>query len=181
MLSRTGDQQGAIDANLEVLETMPNNMGAMRNLSILYRDSGEIEQAIEWATQAVTITNPTKTAELKQLRQLLLELYTRTGNNDAILAQYEALHVIDANDANVLKNLNNLYVKEQDWNNVVQVLQKLMQLEPTVYQHPLAIAQILSQAEQPANALPFAQQALQLAPEDQKATIQQLVTSLSDS
>ena len=53
-----------------------------------------------------------------------------------------------------------------------------MQLDPQNYQHPLAVAQALLRQQRNQEALTMAQQALALAPEDQKAVIQQLVTQL---
>ena len=59
------------------------------------------------------------------------------------------------------------------------MLQALIKLEPTDYQHPLALAQILQRIGRPDEALTFANQALALAPDDQKAPINQLIATLS--
>ena len=61
---------------------------------------------------------------------------------------------------------------------VIEIEQQLMQLDPQNYQHPLAVAQALLRQQRNQEALTMAQQALALAPEDQKAVIQQLVTQL---
>ena len=54
-------------------------------------------------------------------------------------------------------------------------------LEPDNYLHPLALAQILQQVGQSDNALNFANQALALAPDEQKSAISDLIASLSGS
>jgi Flp pilus assembly protein TadD len=98
---------------------------------------------------------------------------------DLATVQYEKIREADPNDVNALNNLSRLYVMAQNWDGAIEVLQKLAALEPTNYQHPLALAQILQQIGQPENALTYANQALALAPEDQKAGITQLIDTLN--
>ncbi len=50
--ARSGDQQGAVEANLAVLDAQPGNLGAMRNLAILYRDLSDMEKPFEWIERA---------------------------------------------------------------------------------------------------------------------------------
>ena len=94
-------------------------------------------------------------------------------------AQFEELRKIDPNDIDTLNNLSRLYVTAENWNGAIEVLQNLTTLDPTNYQHPLALAQILQQLGQPENALTYANQALSLAPEDQKPMITQLIDTLN--
>ncbi|OUC05236.1 hypothetical protein RY27_28480, partial [Litorilinea aerophila] len=179
MLARQGDLQGAIDANLKVLELQPFNAGAMRNLALLYRDLGETEEAIRWVNQAITATNPNSTAELVQLHQLAAQLYQAANQNDQVIVHYEQIRALQPDDVATLNTLYSLYAAESNWNKAVEVLQALAALEPDNYRHPLAIAQILNQVGQTENALAFANQALSLAPEDQKASISAFIQALS--
>ncbi len=179
MLARQGDLQGAIDANLKVLELQPFNAGAMRNLALLYRDLGETDEAIRWVNQAITATNPNSTAELVQLHQLAAQLYQAANQNDQVIVHYEQIRALQPDDVATLNTLYSLYAAESNWNKAVEVLQALAALEPDNYRHPLAIAQILNQVGQTENALAFANQALSLAPEDQKASISAFIQALS--
>ena len=63
----------------------------------------------------------------------------------------------------------------------MEVNQALMALDGQNYQYPLAAAQALVRMERPQDALVYAQQALALAPEEQKPPIEQLVSQLSGS
>jgi tetratricopeptide (TPR) repeat protein len=177
--ARAGDYQGAIDANLEVLEMQPGNLGAMRNVAVLYRDMGDIDKAIEWAEQAISVTPAGSIDEIKNQRNLAAQIYEQAGMIDPAIAQYEQLRQVDPNDLATLNNLSRLYVTTENWNGAIDVLQALAALEPTNYQHPLALAQILQQIGQPENALTYANQALALAPDDQKPGITQLIDTLN--
>ncbi len=178
-LARKGDLQGAVDANLTVLKLQPGDAGAMRNLALLYRDLGSTQNAIEWAQKAIASTRPNDTSNLNTLRELAAQLYQSAGQTDQAIAQYEQLRQLNPKDVNVLKTLYNLYSTQQNWNKAVEVLQALATLEPNNYQHPLAIAQILQRVGQQKNALTFANHALALAPDDQKPTINKLISTLS--
>ncbi|NJN81311.1 MAG: tetratricopeptide repeat protein [Caldilineaceae bacterium] len=177
--ARSDDLPGAIDSNLKVLELQPTNMGAMRNLSLLYRDSQQPEDAVKWAEQAIAITPPNQVNDLKQLHQLAASLYQVTGQQDQVLASYERIREIDPNDAAALRTLNSLYAQNQDWGKSVEVLRALAALEPDRFEHPLEIARILQQVGQTEDAVDFANRALSLAPEDQKEAISQLIQQWS--
>ncbi|MCC6454281.1 MAG: tetratricopeptide repeat protein [Caldilineaceae bacterium] len=177
--ARSGDMQGAVDANLQVLEMQGGNLGAMRNLAILYRDMGEIESAIEWAERAIAVTPENNVEELKTQRNLAAQIYQEAGMMDLVAAQLEQLRELDPNDINTLNSLYNVYMELENWNGAIEVLQNLATLEPTNYQHPWALAQLLQQIGQPQDALTYANQALTLAPDEQRAAITQMINTLT--
>jgi tetratricopeptide (TPR) repeat protein len=177
--ARSGDLQGAADANLEVLELQPGNIGAMRNLAIIYRDLGDAETALEWLQRAIGITPATNVNELQDLHQLTAQLYQQIGQPDGVIAEYEALRALNETDINTLNTLYGLYVNAQNWDRAVEVLQTLATLEPENYQHPLALAQIMQQVGRAQEALSYANQALALAPAEQKPAITQLIDTLN--
>jgi tetratricopeptide (TPR) repeat protein len=179
--ARLGNLPKAIEANLKVLELQPTNVTAMRNLALLYRDQELPAEALQWIDKAVTLLTPEQAADIKQLRTVAAQIYQAQGDSDQVIAQYEAIRQVAPQDLETLKNLSNLYNAKQDDRLVVEIAQALTALEPTNYQHPLNIAQALQRAGQPDNARQFAEQALQLAPEDQKAAIQQLIAGLNPS
>jgi tetratricopeptide (TPR) repeat protein len=176
--ARSGDYQGAVDANLAVLELQPGNTGAMRNLAILYRDMGDMDKAIEWAETAIATTPESNIEEVKNQRNLAAQIYEQAGLLDLAIVQYEQIRQVDPNDVNALSNLSRLYVTVENWNGAIEVLQSLVAVDPNNFQHPLALAQILQQIGQPENALTYANQALALAPDDQKPSITQLIDTL---
>ncbi len=173
--ARSGDLEGAVDANLKVLETQPANSAAMRNLALLYRDLGDMDQAIQWAENSIAATNPANVNEIKALRQLAAQIYQTAGRLDQAIGQYEAIRALDPQDAAALDVLANLYLSKQDLNKAVEALTALAELEPNNYEHPFAIAQILHQAGRFEDALRFAEQALALTPEAEKQAINQLI------
>lgn len=177
--ARSGDYAGSIDANLAVIEVQPNNLSAMRNLAILYRDMGDTDKAIEWAERAIATTPANNVDELKNQRNLAAQIYEQVGMIDLAVAQYEQLRQVDPADINTLNNLARLYVATENWNGAIEVLQNLVTADPANYQHPLALAQILQQIGQPENALTYANQALTLAPDDQKPVITELIDTLN--
>ncbi len=177
--ARSGDLEGAAEANLNVVELQPGNIGAMRNLAIIYRDMGDAEKALEWLQLAIRFAPATNVAELKDLHQLTAQLYQQVGQNDGAIAEYEAMRALDGTDVDTLNTLYGLYVNAQNWDGAVEVLQALVTLEPENFQHPLALAQIMQQIGRPQDALTYATQALALAPADQQQAITQLIDALN--
>ena len=51
MLANKGDLEGAANANLKTLELLPNNAAAMRNLAIIRRDQGKLDEALRYFTE----------------------------------------------------------------------------------------------------------------------------------
>ena len=177
--ARSGDTQGAVDADLNVLKLSPDNIGAMRNLALLYRDLGQYPEAINWANQAIDATNPERIADIKQLRSILIEIYNKTEETDQMIAQYELIRDLDPGDIQNLQTLNQYYVQRQDWNRSIDTLRSLYALQPGDYRHPLTIAQVLQQVGQTDEAIAFARQALDLAPDSQKQAIEDFIALLT--
>jgi len=183
--AKLGNTQRAIDANLKVVEIQPNNVGAMRNLALLYREQGNTPEALGWVEKATALLGAEQASDIKQLRSLAAQIYQEQGQTEQVIAQviaqYEAIRQVVPQDLDTLKMLNTLYTAQQNDRMVVEIAQALMALEPTNFQYPLSIAQALQRAGQPDNARTFAEQALSLAPDDQKPAIQQLIADLSAS
>ncbi len=178
--ARSGDLQGAVDANVKVLEAQPSNYAAMRNLALLYRDLGNTDQAIDWAERSVAAVNPNNVDEVKNLRLLAAQLYEQAGKLDPAIAHYQAIQALDPQNVDVLRSLTNLYLSKQDLNRAIETLRALAALQPDNFEHPYAIAQILQQAGKPEDALAFAEQALALAPADQIQSIDSLIALIKN-
>ncbi len=176
--ARAGDIEAAIDANLQVLEIQPNNVVAIRNLALLYRDNEQPDQALEWLEHGFTVLGENDANNIRQLRQLAAQLYQAEGNTAKVVEQYEAIRAVLPEDLETLKALSNLYNSMQDDRKVVEIAQALMALEPNNYQHPLNIAQALKRVDQFDNARQFGEQALALASAEQRPAVENFLSEL---
>jgi tetratricopeptide (TPR) repeat protein len=177
-LARSGDLPGAIDANLRVLGWQPNNVNAMRNLALLYRDNNQPAEGIPWVEKAISITPADKPAELAPLYEVAGQLYQADGQVDQAISALEKTRELAPGDVNTLRSLSNLYNVQQNDAKVVELAQALMQAEPTSFEHPLSAAQALQRMGRKADALNYANQALNLAPVSETAAITQLIQAL---
>jgi tetratricopeptide (TPR) repeat protein len=183
-LARAGRLEDAVAANEEILARQPNNVAALRNIAIIYRDLGDetgdaayYAEGLAAVDQALAIVNPNRTGDVRDLRQVALELNQRLGDTAASMAQYQALFELTG-DPNALRNLYNLAIEQAEWTAAAEALTGLMTVEPGDYHHPLAMAQVLRQLDRPADALSFAEQALELAPAEEQAPIAELIAVL---
>ena len=179
-LARTEDFEGAIAANMRVLEIAPSNTGAMRNLSILHRDLGQNDEALAWAERTVEAVGSTD-EKVRLQQELLIPLYQSQGQTDKLAEQYESMRAADPANTNVLRNLYNIYVTANDSAKTINVLQALVQLEPDNFQHHLALGQQYLAVGQIAAARQPLEQALALAPDDQQTAIQALIEQTNPS
>lgn len=179
--ARLANLPEAIDASLNVLELQPNNLVARRNLALLHRDNGEPEKALEILNDSFPMIGVEQVAEIRQFRQLAAQLYQAQGETARVIEQYEAIREVAPDDIENLKTLSNLYNAIQDDRKVVEIAQILMAVEPNNYEHPLNIAQTLQRVGQGENARPFVEQALALAPSEQKPAIETLLNELTAS
>ncbi|MCB9155686.1 MAG: O-antigen ligase family protein [Caldilineaceae bacterium] len=177
-LSRTGDTEGAIENALKVLELQPGDLGAMRNLMLLYRDADQPEKAIDMGQQILALAGTDNPQLVLQIRQLLVELYTATGQADQATLQYEEMRQLNPTDVNLLRTLQAQYQKEGNAAKEMEVLQTLVAQDPNSFEYPLELARLLQQQGQNEQAASYAQRALELAPEDQKAAINELLAQL---
>lgn len=175
--ARNGDLDAAAATNKRMLELMPGNVAALRNLAVIARDQNKPDEALDRLNQAIAAAgqNP---GELKPLYLFAAELYQARGDTAQVIANYERARQMDPNDAGVIFTLLNLYTAQQDDAKIAELGQTLMAVEPQNFQYPLVVAEALARLNRPQEALPFAQQALTLAPEEQKAGIQELVQQL---
>ncbi len=177
VLARSGDMEGALQTNLDIIEKSPTDITASRNLAIIYRDMGQPEDAIQWADRTVELAGGDTNVALPVLR-LLSELYTSQNQPDQVIIQYERMRALAPDDSTVLNGLVSLYLQAQRGTDAVDVLQHLLTLEPENYLYPLQLGQIYAQQGDLATAKQFAQRALELAPDTEKPGIQQFLSTL---
>lgn len=180
--SRLGDTEGAIETNEKIIDMDASNLGALRNLTILNREIEDSAKAIEWAEAGLAVLGPEPREEALQFRQLLTELYQAQGQTENVIEQYESMLQIAPTNATILRQLYGLYRDENNVPKLAETLQALMAAEPTNYQFPLELAQIMLDNGDAEQALQLAEQALSLAPDDQKESVTALITQInSDS
>ena len=177
VLARTGDMQGALETNLGIVETNPNDLNAIRNLAIIYRDMDKPADSIVWAEKAVTLAGSDTSIAVPILR-LLVELYSKEGQTEQVTIQYERMRVLAPDDVATLSTLVSIYLQEQRIDETISILQHLTTLEPANYIYLLQMAQVYAQTGDLATAKTFAQSALELAPADQKPGIEQFLATL---
>ncbi len=175
-LARTGELTRAVEANLDVLELTPADLGAMRNLAIIYRDMGQPAEAARWAEQAAASTQDA--AMVQQMRTLAADSYAAVGQIDQAAAQYESLLAANAADTAALRGLAGVRAAQGDGAAAAELLQQLVALEPDNYQDLWALAQALQQTGRTEEARAYAEQALALAPEEQRPAITALLETL---
>jgi tetratricopeptide (TPR) repeat protein len=177
VLARTGDMEGALETNLSIVESNPNDLNAIRNLAIIYRDMDKPADSILWAEKAVTLAGGDTSIAVPLLR-LLVELYSRQGQAEQVTIQYERMAALAPDDVAILSTLVSVYLQEQRSDEAISVLQHLTTLEPANYLYPLQLAQVYAQTGDLATAKTFAQSALELAPDTEKPGIEQFIGTL---
>lgn len=177
VLARTGDMEGALETNLSIVESNPNDLNAVRNLAIIYRDMAQPADSILWAEKAVALAGSDISIAVPLLR-LLVELYSQQGQAEQVTIQYERMAALAPDDTGILSTLASIYLQEQRTDEAISILQHLTTLEPVNYLYPLQIAQVYAQTGDLATAKTFAQSALELAPDTEKPGIEQFIGTL---
>jgi tetratricopeptide (TPR) repeat protein len=173
--ARQGNLDAAAAANQRLLELLPGNLQALRNLAIIARDQGNVEQAITYVQEAIAAGRNASPEELAGLHQLAAELYQQQGDTEALLQELEEVRRLLPNDVNTLRSLSSLYAVRGDQAKVLEVTQALMALDPTNYQYMLDAGMALLKLARGPEALALFQQARALAPTEQQAAIDALI------
>ncbi|MCB0054959.1 MAG: tetratricopeptide repeat protein, partial [Caldilinea sp.] len=178
--ARQGNLDAAAAANERLLEIVPGNVAALRNLAIIARDQGDLDKALDLTRQGLAAAQGSP-EELRTMHQLAAELYQRQGDTPALIAELEAIRQLDPNDAGTLQTLSTLYSAQGDNANALQIAQSLMALDPNNYQYPVNAGMALLGLERRDEALAMFQQAKTLAPAEQQAAIDALIQQAGGS
>jgi len=92
--ARAGDFPGAMDHYQMALQSNPRQLDAIRGIAIAKAAEQDFDKALEYATQAVQLTNYQNLLDLKRLVELQLEL----GQKELGLATVEHMLTIAKND-----------------------------------------------------------------------------------
>ena len=66
-----GDLDGAIATNLALLKVAPGDYETLKNLAVIYRDAGQLENALDYARQALAVASESARPSLQQFIQEL--------------------------------------------------------------------------------------------------------------
>jgi tetratricopeptide (TPR) repeat protein len=171
--ARQGNLDAAADANRRLLELLPGNVQALRNLAIIMRDQGDLEQAMAYTQQALAVASSVD--EQIGLHQLAAELYQRQNNSEGLIAELEAIRELAPGDINTLRSLSSLYATKGDQTKVLEIAQSLMALDPGNYQYAVDAGIALLNLARGPEAVALFQQAKTLAPAEQQAAIDALI------
>lgn len=171
--ARQGNLDAAADANRRLLELLPGNVQALRNLAIITRDQGDLEQAMTYTQQALAAA--TSADEQIGLHQLAAELYQRQENTEGVLAELEAIRQLVPADTNTLRSLSSIYATQGNQTKVLELAQSLMALDPGNYQYAVDAGIALLNLARGPEAVALFQQAKTLAPAEQHAAIDALI------
>jgi len=174
--ARQGNLDAAADANVRLLELLPDNLPALRNLAIIARDQGNVDQAMMYTQQALAASATASPDDVAGLHQLAAELYQRQGDTESALAELEAVRQLAPNDLNTLQTLSALYATQGNQEKVLEISQSLMALDPGNYQYAVEAGMALLNLERRPEALTLFQQARSMAPTEQQAAIDALIT-----
>lgn len=171
--ARQGNLEAAAEANRRLLELLPGNVQALRNLAIIMRDQGDLEQAMAYTRQALAVAGSVD--EQIGLHQLAAELYQRQNNSEGLIAELEAIRQLAPEDINTLRSLSSLYTTRGDQTKVLEITQRLMALDPGNYQYAVDAGIALLNLARGPEAVALFQQAKTLAPAEQQAAIDALI------
>ncbi|MEM7129621.1 MAG: hypothetical protein AAF702_25030 [Chloroflexota bacterium] len=176
--ARLGLLEDAIETSERIVEMQPNNIGTIRNLVVLNRDLEDHVKSAEWAEHGLSILTPDKVDDIVQFRQLAIEAYRTLGQQEQVIQQYELMRQVAPDNTQILQQLYALYQEQGQSEKVIETLQALNEANAGNYQYPLELARRFLESGQRDSAQDYAEQALQLAPEEQKATIEQLIETI---
>lgn len=178
--ARSGQMEAAVDTNLAIVETNPNDLNASRNLAILYRDLTRPEEAVIWGERATSIAESQNmdAGTLLPIYRLLIELYSQLGRDDKVLEQYERMHTTSPADVAILRDLTTLYVQGGRLGQAAGTLEQLIELEPEGVRNRIDLARIQAQIGNNEEAQRVAEAALPLASDQEAEEIRQFLDSL---
>jgi tetratricopeptide (TPR) repeat protein len=159
--AKLGRLNEAIQENLLVLQTAPDDYLTQRNLVLLYRDSGRLDEATKQAESMLKVTPENE----KGIAYFLLgSLYAAAGKSTEAIGAYQ--------------QAGDLYLQQGRPGDALQPFQAVAQLAPNDYMIHQQLATVYQQLKRYDEALAEANQALSLAPEDARQSLQQLIAQI---
>ncbi len=126
LLVENGNNEGAISALEELLESHPDFGQAHYDLGSLYLEMGEKEKALEQYHESINL-EPGNTCFSKGLADLY---YAQLGNTNAAIKQYHQVLETDPSDCETLMILGNLAVVDNQFDKAKDFYQRILDIEP---------------------------------------------------
>ncbi|MBN1316613.1 MAG: O-antigen ligase family protein [Anaerolineales bacterium] len=168
----------AKEAYDKLLELDKCNLQAFTALGYAENQLGNLDLAIEANLNGLgCIANPTS-ANTMQFHQNLTILYSQQGDVESAVIHARSAAQAAGNNLTSLLNAGQLLVQLGAKEDAYQVAQKAGQLTPTNWDQLYELAAIFNNSGHPDEGIPFAQQALDNAPDEQKQAVQQLIQTL---
>ncbi len=173
--AQLGRMDEAIEENLQVLQLTPDDYITQRNLVLLYRDSGRLDEAIQQAERMIA---QTPKDELGTAYFLLGSLFEASEKPAEAVGAYEQAVAAEPGLIQAQVALGNSYLKQGRLEDALQTFEAVAQLTPDDYAVHQQLAVIYQQLGRYDEALTEANQALSLAPEGAKESLQLLVAQI---
>lgn len=111
----------------QVLQQQPGNIDALRLMSTLANQLGDVQSAINLATQAISL-KPNKAELYSHLGELLL------GANqvDAAIEQYRKAIQIDRRNVNAMLALGDAYQEKKEYSAAIEQYQRVLKLDRSI-------------------------------------------------
>jgi tetratricopeptide (TPR) repeat protein len=158
-----------------VLQLSPDDYITHRNLVLLYRDAGRLDEAIRQAERMIEVAPEN---ELATAYLLLGSLHEASGDPAQAIEAYEQAATLGLGSPQALSALGNLYLQGERLEDALGTFEALAQLAPDDYAVHQQLAMIYWQLERFDEALAAANQALSLAPDDMRDSLQQLIAQM---
>jgi tetratricopeptide (TPR) repeat protein len=170
--------QQAVDTYEKQLTLSPCDLQAHTALGYAQSQLGELEEAIRTNLAGLACVGSPTSSRTFQFHRNLAILYQQTDDTEsAVLHARSAAQAAGSNPSSLI-DVAKILLQIGASDDAYQVAQHLGTLEIQTWNQLRDLALIMNQVGHPDEALPFAQKALELAPDNQKPGVQDLVAAL---
>lgn len=164
LYKNTHQNKKAIHFYSYVLSKDKYDLNSMRNLAELYYNNKQKESALKLYKQLVTYIDDEQ--EKMDYYEIMGNIYTTYGEYVKAANLYKKVLEAQPSNADVIKELRKIYLKQKDTENVIYLSRKLINIEPDNYTYYEEIINLLFHVHAYQDALDYAQKALELPTAD---------------
>jgi hypothetical protein len=168
----------AEEAYLGQLTLQPCNLQAHTALGYAQSQLGMLEQAIDTNVAGLECIADPSSPNTVQFHRNLAILYQQEGDMSSAVIHARSAAQASGNNVPSLVDAARILISLGAIDDAYQVAQRLGSLELGSWSQLRDVAVLFSQVDRPTEGIPYAEQALQLAPADQQEAIQDLITTL---
>lgn len=192
-LTQNGDLEGALAAYQRAVELRPKNFNNHKNLAVLYQQMGLTEDAIREATEALNLAPKNQKQQMQNFLAQLQQAQSTPSPEDAAKIQqlneegraemeaenwdaaevaYTQIVALDPNNPQAHSALAYIYAKQGRLDDAIAENLTVINLVPNDHNSHKNLALLYQQKGEIAQAISEVEQALALAPEKDKETLQ---------